>query len=139
MLTEHQIPTPDPRAVALFESAVIQLAHDIADKLTDAWRLRFRSIPPAEDTLLACGFVLAQMRLATEETKQPFYTHTEVAKLVDNALAHPAVKHLDRARFSDDLVRICVLFRLATVGYHGVIVEDDFFVRWLGLGAYNGK
>lgn len=122
MLTEHQN----------------QLAHDIADKLTDAWRLRFRNVPPAPDTLLACGFVLAQMRLATEETKQ-LYTHAEVADLVGNALAHPDLKHLDRARFSDDLVRICVLFRLATVGYHGVIVEDDFFVRWLGLGAYNGK
>lgn len=123
MMTEHQE----------------QLGHEIADKLTDAWRLRFRNIPPAPDTLLACGFVLAQMRLTTEETKQPFYTHAEVAKLVDNALAHPEVKHLDRARFSDDLLRLCVLFRLATVGYHGVIVEDDFFVRWLGLGAYNGK
>lgn len=123
MLTEHQN----------------QLAHDIADKLTDAWRLRFRNIPPAPDTLLACGFVLAQMRLTAEETKQPFYTHAEVADLVGNALAHPDLKHLDRTRFSDDLVRICVLFRLATVGYHGVIVEDDFFVRWLGLGAYNGK
>ncbi|ELS5869635.1 hypothetical protein R5P71_004245 [Escherichia coli] len=123
MLTEHQI----------------QLAHDVADKLADAWRLRFRNIPPAEDTLLACGFVLAEMRLRTEETKQPFYTHAEVAEMVGNALTHPELTHLDRTRFSDDLVRICVLFHVATVTYHGVIVEDEFFVRWLGLGAYNGK
>ena len=137
MLTEHQIPTPDPRAVALFESAVIQLAHDIADKLTDAWRLRFRSIPPAEDTLLACGFVLAQMRLQAEETKQPFYTHAEVSELVGYALALPELKELDSARFSDDLVRLCVMFRLATVTYHGFILEDDFFIRYLGWATYN--
>ncbi|EPA7263014.1 hypothetical protein ACQ478_004991 [Escherichia coli O26:H10] len=123
MLTEHQK----------------QLGYDIASKLTDVWVLRFRNIPPAEDTLLGCGFVLAQMRLETEKTKQPFYTHAEVADLVGNALAHPELKHLDRTRFSDDLVRICVLFHVATVTYHGVIVEDEFFVRWLGLGAYNGK
>ncbi|EOM3364255.1 hypothetical protein ACRTLH_005474 [Escherichia coli] len=123
MLTEHQI----------------QLAHDVADKLADAWRLRFRNIPPAPDTLLACGFVLAEMRLKAEETRQPFYTHAEVAEMVGNALAQPELTHLDRTRLSDDLVRICVLFRIATVGYHGMIIEDAFFISYLGLGAYNGK
>lgn len=114
-----------------------QLAYDIKDKLSDAWRLLFRNIPPAEDTLLGCGLVLADMRLQAEETKQPFYTHAEVAKLVDNALAHPDLGNLDRTRFSDDLVRICSLCRAATVGYHGFILEDDFFIRYLGMGCYN--
>lgn len=121
MMTEHQK----------------QLAYDIAEKLADAWALRFRAVPPASTTLLGCGYVLAQMRLQAEETKQPFYTHAEVAKLVDNALAHPELENLScSTRFSDDLVRICVMFRIATVGYHGFILEDDFFVRWLGLTAY---
>lgn len=122
MMTEHQI----------------QLAHDIASKLEDAWVLRFRNVPPpAPDTLLGCGAVLALMRLQTEETKQPFYTHAEVSELVGCALALPELKYVDRARFGDDLVRLCVMFRLATVGYHGFILEDDFFIRWLGLAACN--
>lgn len=121
MMTEHQI----------------QLAHDIASKLTDAWVLRFRNVPPVPETLLACGAVLALMRLQTLETKQPFYTHAEVSELVGCALALPELKDVDRARFSDDLVRLCVMFRLATVTYHGFILEDDFFVRYLGWATYN--
>lgn len=121
MMTEHQI----------------QLAHDIASKLTDAWVLRFRNVPPVPETLLACGAVLALMRLQTLETKQPFYTHAEVSELVGCALALPELKDVDRARFGDDLVRLCVMFRLATVTYHGFILEDDFFVRYLGWATYN--
>ncbi|MCV5569437.1 hypothetical protein OFS25_23510 [Escherichia coli] len=116
-----------------------QLAYDIKGKLEDCWRLLFRNIPPAPDTMLACGLVLADMRLQAEETKNPFFPHSEVAELVGNALTHPEVKHLDRARFSDDLVRVCSLCRAATVGYMGFILEDDFFIRWLAMGTYNGK
>lgn len=116
-----------------------QLAYDIKDKLSDAWRLLFRNIPPAPDTMLGCGLVLAEMRLQAEETKNPFFPHSEVAELVGKALTHPEVKHLDRTRFSDDLVRICSLCRAATVGYHGFILEDDFFIRYLGMATYNGK
>lgn len=114
-----------------------QLAYDIKDKLSDAWGLLFRNIPPAPDTMLGCGLVLADMRVAAEETKNPFFPHSEVAELVDKALTHPEVKHLDRTRFSDDLVRVCSLCRAATVGYHGFILEDDFFIRYLGMGCYN--
>lgn len=116
-----------------------QLAYDIKDKLSDAWRLLFRNIPPAPDTMLACGLVLAEMRLQAEETKNPFFPHSEIAELVGKALTHPEVKHLDKTRFSDDLVRVCSLCRAATVGYHGFILEDDFFIRWLGMATYNGK
>ncbi|ENF5895278.1 hypothetical protein ABR028_004610 [Escherichia coli] len=116
-----------------------QLAYDIKDKLSDAWRLLFRNIPPAPDTMLACGLVLAEMRLQAEETKNPFFPHSEIAELVGKALTHPEVKHLDRTRFSDDLVRICSLCRAAIVGYHGFILEDDFFIRYLGMATYNGK
>ncbi|EFI8359048.1 hypothetical protein BAB19_005236 [Escherichia coli] len=120
MLTDHQI----------------QLGYDIKDKLEDAWRLRFRNVPPASDILLGCGVVLALMRLKAISTKNPFYTHAEVSELVGYALALPELKELDSARLSDDLVRICVMFRVATVGYHGFILEDDFFVRW-GWATYN--
>lgn len=116
-----------------------QLAYDIKDKLSDAWGLLFRNIPPAPDTMLGCGLVLADMRIRAEETGQPFYTHAEVAEMVGKALTHPEVKHLDRTRFSDDLVRVCTLCRVATVGYHGFILEDDFFIRYLGMATYNGK
>ncbi|HBI9931167.1 TPA: hypothetical protein LAL36_004341 [Escherichia coli] len=116
-----------------------QLAYDIKGKLEDCWRLLFRNIPPAPDTMLACGLVLAEMRLQAEESGQPFYTHAEVAELVGKALTHPEVKHLDRTRFSDDLVRVCTLCRAATVTYHGFILEDDFFIRYLGMATYNGK
>lgn len=116
-----------------------QLAYDIKGKLEDCWRLLFRNIPPAPDTMLACGLVLAEMRLLAEQTKNPFFPHSEVAELVGNALTHPEVKHLDRARFSDNLVRVCSLCRAATVGYMGFILEDDFFIRWLAMGTYNGK
>lgn len=116
-----------------------QLAYDIKGKLEDCWRLLFRNIPPAPDTMLACGLVLAEMRLQAEATGNPFFPHSEVAELVGNALTHPEVKHLDRTRFSDDLVRICSLCRAATVGYMGFILEDDFFIRWLAMGTYNGK
>lgn len=116
-----------------------QLAYDIKDKLSDAWRLLFRNIPPAPDTMLACGLVLADMRLQAEETKNPFFPHSEVAELVGKALTHPEVKHLDRTRFSDDLVRVCSLCRAATVGYHGFILEDDFFIRYLAMATYNSK
>lgn len=116
-----------------------QLAYDIKDKLSDAWGLLFRNIPPAPDTMLACGLVLADMRIQSEKTKQPFYTHAEVAGLVDKALTHPECEKLDRQRFSDDLVRICTLCRAATVTYHGFILEDDFFIRYLAMGTYNGK
>ena len=116
-----------------------QLAYDIKDKLSDAWRLLFRNIPPKEDTLLGCGLVLAEMRLQAEETKNPFFPHSEVAELVGNALAHPSCEHLERTRFSDDLVRVCSLCRAATVGYMGFILEDDFFIRYLAMGTYSGK
>ncbi|HBV0475945.1 TPA: hypothetical protein L4Y58_004988 [Escherichia coli] len=116
-----------------------QLAYDIKDKLSDAWGLLFRNIPPAPDTMLGCGLVLAEMRLQAEETKNPFFPHSEIAELVGKALTHPEVKHLDRTRFSDDLVRICTLCRAATVGYHGFILEDDFFIRWLAMGTYNAR
>lgn len=117
-----------------------QLAYDIAEKLTDAWGLLFRNIPPAPDVMLGCGLVLADMRIKAEETGQPFYTHAEVAEMVGNALTHPELqKTLDRTRFSDDLVRICSLCRAATVGYHGFILEDDFFIRYLAMGTYNSK
>lgn len=116
-----------------------QLAYDIKDKLSDAWRLLFRNIPPAPETMLGCGLVLAEMRLQAEKSGQPFYTHAEVAEMVGRALAHPEVKNLDRQRFSDDLVRICTLCKAATVGYHGFILEDDFFIRWLAMGTYNAR
>ena len=116
-----------------------QLAYDIKGKLENCWRLLFRNIPPAPDTMLATGLVLADMRLQAEQTKNPFFPHSEVAELVDKALTHPEVKHLDRTRFSDDLVRICSLCRAATVGYMGFILEDDFFIRYLGMGTYNAR
>lgn len=121
MLTEHQK----------------QLGHDIADKLTDAWVLRFRNAPPASTTLLGCGYVLALMRLQAEKTKLPFFPHSEIGGLIDKVIALPELENLNRERLSDDLVRICVMFRVATVGYHGFILEDDFFVRWLGLATYS--
>lgn len=116
-----------------------QLAYDIKGKLENCWRLLFRNIPPAPDTMLGCGIVLADMRLQAEETGNPFFPHSEVAELVGNALTHPECEHLDRTRFSDDLVRICSLCRAATVGYMGFILEDDFFIRYLAMGTYNGK
>lgn len=121
MITEHQI----------------QLGYDIKDKLEDAWRLRFRNVPPASTTLLGCGVVLALMRLKAEATKNPFYTHAEVSELVGYALALPELKELDSARLSDDLVRICVLFRIAHVGYHGFTLGNEFFIRYLGWAAIN--
>ena len=121
MLTEHQI----------------QLAHDIAGKLESAWRLRFRNVPPASDTLLACGAVLALMRLQTEETKQPFFSHSEIGELIDKVIALPELENLNRERFSDDFVRICVLFRVAHVGYLGFTLGDEFFIRYLGWATYN--
>lgn len=122
MMTEHQI----------------QLGYAIAEKLEDAWRLRFRNVPPAPDTLLGCGVVLALMRLRAEETKKnPFYTHAEVSELVGYALALPELKELDSARLSDDFVRICVLFRIAHVGYLGFTLGDEFFIRYLGWAATN--
>ncbi len=114
-----------------------QLARDIADKLESAWVLRFRNVPPAPDTLLGCGVVLALMRLKAAETKNPFFPHSEIGELVGYALALPELKNLDRERFSDDLVRICVMFRVATVGYHSFILEDDFFIKWLAMSTYN--
>ena len=114
-----------------------QLAYDIKDKLSDAWRLLFRNIPPAPDTMLACGLVLAEMRIKAEGTKNPFFPHSEVAELVGNALAHPECKSLDRTRFSDDLVRICTLCRAAHVGYLGFTLSDRFFIEYLGMRCYN--
>lgn len=121
MMTEHQE----------------QLGHDIADKLTDAWVLRFRNVPPVPETLLACGAVLALMRLQAEETKQPFFPHSEIGELIDKVIALPELENLDRARFSDDFVRICVMFRVAHVGYLGFTLGDEFFVRYLGWATYN--
>lgn len=121
MMTEHQE----------------QLGHDIADKLTDAWALRFRNVPPASTTLLGCGYVLALMRLQAEETKQPFFPHSEIGKLIDNVIALPEFNQLVPERFSDDFVRICVMFRVAHVGYLGFTLGDEFFVRYLGWATYN--
>lgn len=121
MITEHQI----------------QMSYALAEKLEDAWRLRFRNVPPASTTLLGCGVVLALMRLKAEATKNPFYTHAEVSELVGYALALPELKELDSARLSDDLVRICVLFRIAHVGYHGFTLGNEFFIRYLGWAAIN--
>ncbi|EOP2041303.1 hypothetical protein QSF17_005314 [Escherichia coli] len=116
-----------------------QLAYDIKDKLSDCWRLLFRNIPPAPETMLGCGLVLADMRIKAEETKNPFFPHSEIAELVGKAIAHPELKNLDRTRFSDDLVRVCSLCRAATISYHGFILEDDFFIRYLGMGCYNAR
>lgn len=120
MMTEHQE----------------QLGHDIAEKLTDAWVLRFRNVPPASTTLLGCGYVLALMRLQAEETG-PFFPHSEIGGLIDKVIALPELENLDRARFSDDFVRICVMFRVAHVGYLGFTLGDEFFVRYLGWATYN--
>lgn len=116
-----------------------QLACDIRDKLVDAWRLLFRNIPPAPETMLAAGLVLAEMRIKAHQTKNPFFPHSEIAELVDKAIAHPECESLDRQRFSDDLVRICSLCHAATVGYMGFILEDEFFIRYLGMGTYNAR
>lgn len=123
MITEHQM----------------QMGYDITEKLTDCWLLRFsRSAPPASDILLGCGVVLALMRLKAEETKkQPFFSHSEVGELIDKVIALPELKELDSARLSDDFVRICVLFRIAHVGYLGFTLGDEFFIRYLGWAATN--
>lgn len=121
MMTEHQE----------------QLGHDIADKLTDAWALRFRNVPPASTTLLGCGYVLALMRLQAEETKQPFFPHSEIGELINKVIALPEFNQLVPERFSDDFVRICVMFRVAHVGYLGFTLGDEFFVRYLGWATYN--
>ncbi|EPP4590485.1 hypothetical protein ACUSMN_004844 [Escherichia coli] len=122
MLTEHQE----------------QLGRDIAEKLTDCWLLRFsRNAPPVSTTLLGCGYVLALMRLQAEETKQPFFSHSEIGELIDKVIALPELENLDRALFSDDFVRICVLFRVVHVGYLGFTLGDEFFIRYLGWAAYN--
>ncbi len=121
MMTEHQE----------------QLGHDIADKLTDAWVLRFRNVPPASTTLLGCGYVLALMRLQAEETKQPFFPHSEIGELINKVIALPEFNQLVPERFSDDFVRICVMFRVAHVGYLGFTLGDEFFVRYLGWATYN--
>lgn len=122
MMTEHQE----------------QLGHDIAEKLTDCWLLRFsRNAPPASTTLLGCGYVLALMRLQAEETKQPFFSHSEIGELIDKVIALPELENLNRERFSDDFVRICVLFRVAHVGYLGFTLGDEFFIRYLGWATYN--
>ncbi|MCK2694297.1 hypothetical protein MZE69_22200 [Escherichia coli] len=113
-----------------------QLAYDIADKLTYAWALRFRNVPPASTTLLGCGYVLAEMRLQAKETG-PFFSHSEIGKLIDKVIALPELENLNRTRFSDDFVRICVMFRVAHVGYLGFTLGDDFFIRYLGMGTYN--
>ncbi|EHR7341689.1 hypothetical protein KUW76_005236 [Escherichia coli] len=116
-----------------------QLAYDIKDKLSDCWRLLFRNIPPAPETMLACGLVLADMRIKAEETKNPFFPHSEIAELVDKAIAHPMCKTLTRQRFSDDLVRVCTLCRAAHVGYLGFTLSDRFFIEYLGMRCFNGK
>lgn len=121
MMTEHQE----------------QLGHDIADKLTDAWVLRFRNVPPASTTLLGCGYVLALMRLQAVETKQPFFPHSEIGELINKVIALPEFNQLVPERFSDDFVRICVMFRVAHVGYLGFTLGDEFFVRYLGWATYN--
>lgn len=121
MMTEHQE----------------QLGHDIADKLTDAWALRFRNVPPASTTLLGCGYVLALMRLQAEETKNPFFPHSEIGELINKVIALPEFNQLVPERFSDDFVRICVMFRVAHVGYLGFTLGDEFFVRYLGWATYN--
>ncbi|EIF8135396.1 hypothetical protein LF001_005014 [Escherichia coli] len=121
MLTDHQI----------------QLGYDIAEKLTDCWLLRFSRNAPASTTLLGCGYVLALMRLQAEETKQPFFSHSEIGELIDKVIALPELEKLNRERFSDDFVRICVLFRVAHVGYLGFTLGDEFFVRYLGWATYN--
>lgn len=121
MMTEHQE----------------QLGHDIADKLTDAWVLRFRNVPPASTTLLGCGYVLALMRLQAEEIKQPFFPHSEIGELINKVIALPEFNQLVPERFSDDFVRICVMFRVAHVGYLGFTLGDEFFVRYLGWATYN--
>ncbi|EFH8627178.1 hypothetical protein GSM54_26625 [Escherichia coli] len=114
-----------------------QLAHDIADKLESAWVLRFRDVPPSPGTLLGCGLVLAEMRVAAKETKQPFFSHSEIGELIDKVIALPELEKLNRERFSDDFVRICVLFRVAHVGYLGFTLGDEFFIRYLGWATYN--
>lgn len=123
MMTEHRI----------------QRAHAIAGKLADCWWLTFRSDPPAADTLLACGFVLAEMRLRVENTKNPVYKHAEVSELISNTLALPKFNQLVPERFSEDFVYISRVLRLVTVSPDGVILEDAFFINYLGLGAYNGR
>lgn len=121
MMTEHQE----------------QLGHDIADKLTDAWVLRFRNVPPASTTLLGCGYVLALMRLQAEQTKSPFFQHSEIGRLINKVIALPEFNQLVPELFSDDFVRICVMFRVAHVGYLGFTLGDEFFVRYLGWATYN--
>ena len=122
MLTDHQI----------------QLGYDIKDKLEDAWRLRFRNVPPAPETLLGCGYVLALMRLQAANTpQQPFFSHSEIGELIDKVIALPELENLNRERFSDDFVRICVLFRVAHVGYLGFTLGDEFFIKYLGWATYN--
>lgn len=121
MMTEHQE----------------QLGHDIADKLTNAWVLRFRNVPPASTTLLGCGYVLAEMRLRAKSTKNPFFPHSEIGELINKVIALPGFNQLVPERFSDDFVRICVMFRVAHVGYLGFTLGDEFFVRYLGWATYN--
>lgn len=105
----------------------------IAESLEEGWRLLFRSEPPAEDTLLGAGLVLAQMKAEAEKTGCPLFPHYKLDSYLANTLGLPGLEKLDRDAFMEDFVHISKLFKLIVPADHSVMLDDNFFMNlWVG-------
>lgn len=113
----------------------IMQAFRIKVSLSNGWETFTEENRPTQQTLLACGLVLSQMKAMAETTGCPLFKQGQMTVFVDNALAYHECEHLDRSQFVKDFLKIAQMFRLAhpLPVSTGVLLDDNFFMNlWIG-------
>lgn len=107
----------------------------IKASLNNAWELFTDDEKPTQQTLLACGFVLSQMKAMSETTGCPLFKQEQMTVFVNNALSDPDCNRLDRGQFVKDFLKIAQMFKLAhpLPVSTSVMLDDNFFMNlWIG-------
>lgn len=113
----------------------IMQAMKIKVSLNNGWELFTEEEKPTQKTLLACGFVLSQMKAMAEVTGCPLFKQEQMTVFINNALAYHECDQLDRKQFVKDFLKIAPLFKLAHPLQVStcVLLDDNFFMNlWVG-------
>ena len=116
------------------EHEIVQ-AMKIKVSLNNGWQFFTEDDRPTQQTLLACGLVLSQMKAMAETTGCPLFKQEQMTVFVNNALAYHGCEQIDRRQFVKDFLKIAQMFKLAHPLQVStcVLLDDNFFMNlWVG-------